>query len=341
MQREFPSAGAPTRAVRAILVAQIGRAITKLGRRARSDRAIHEVRKELKRARATLRLLREWMGGYAYRRDNALMRDAARPLTPLRDAKVLLQTLRRVTGGPGARKGNTFIRDLYRMLRNEQRDTQQRLRPKELTAMIGTLRAVRRGLAALAGPQLDPPAALCTALERAYKSGRRAFAEVERRPTDECLHEWRKQTKYFANQLEIVLLLSPKRFAKRLNRAERLAEHLGDDHDLALLNDKVFQYAKGPNAASRNDTVEELIGRIAHRRKALQAKARRLGRRLYATKPRRIREKVQKSLRAATAKPLTNRRFRQSGDNFRRNPQSPPEPRGQSPSGSRPSSNRR
>jgi CHAD domain-containing protein len=324
MQREFPSAGAPTRTVRAILVAQIGRAITKLGPRARSDRAVHEVRKELKSARATLRLLRECVGVYAYRRDNALMRDAARPLTPLRDAKVLLQTLQRVDRTAGARKGNTFVRYLYRMLRNEQRDTQQRLRPKELMATIGTLRAVKQRLEALSGPQLDQPAALCIALERAYKSGRMAFAEVKRRPTDECLHEWRKQTKYFANQLEIVLLLSPKRFSKRLRRSLRLAEHLGDDHDLALLNDKIFQYAKGPNAASRNDAVEELISRIAHRRKTLQAKARRLGRRLYATKPRRIREKIEKSLRAATAKPLSNRKFRQSGDDPRRNRRSPP-----------------
>jgi CHAD domain-containing protein len=287
--------------VRQILVDQLGEAIAQLRRRARSGDAVHEVRKELKRARATLRLLRECIGVSVYRRDNASMRDAARPLTALREAKVLLQTQRAVEPRV-AKQGSTFGRYLYRALRKERRDMQRRLRPQELTATIAALRAVKQRMQALSKTQLSQDAVLGAAVQRAYKSGRKAFLQAKRRPTDEFLHEWRKQTKYFSNQLEIISPLSPKRFAKRLKRSQRLAEYLGDDHDLALLNNKIFQYAKGPNAASRNDAVEELINRIARRRKALQAKAWRLGERLYAAKPARIRTRVDKSLRAVTAK---------------------------------------
>ncbi|MGO9514501.1 MAG: CHAD domain-containing protein [Steroidobacteraceae bacterium] len=285
------------RTVRQALAEQLDKAIAGLERRNHSDRAVHEVRREIKRARATLRLLREGIGVDAYNRENALLRDAARPLTLVRDAKVLLETLRRLGPGTGA-KEDTFLEHLHRALRRERGEVQRQLRPQELAAAAAVLRAVKRRLEAVPEQRLNQ-AALSAGLERTYKSGRKAFARVRHRPTDECLHEWRKQAKYFANQLEIVLPLGPKRFAKSYKRSRRLAQHLGDDHDLAILNGKIFQYAKGPNAASQNDAVEELISRLAGQRKALQRKAYRLGRRLYSARPHRIQAKVERVLRAA------------------------------------------
>ena len=55
------------------------------------DVSVHEARKQLKRARATLRLLRDGIGDTAYRRANQQLRDAARPLSGVRDAKVMLE----------------------------------------------------------------------------------------------------------------------------------------------------------------------------------------------------------------------------------------------------------
>jgi CHAD domain-containing protein len=84
-----------TRGVRRVVRTQIGAALEALGERGlSSDETIHDTRKRLKRVRAGLRLLREAMGEGRYRRENALIRDAARPLTELRDAKVLLDALR-------------------------------------------------------------------------------------------------------------------------------------------------------------------------------------------------------------------------------------------------------
>jgi len=299
MKQGFPSADAPMHTVRRVLVKQLDKAIAGLQGRSRFNRAVHEVRREIKRARATLRLLREGIGDDAYHRENALMRDAARPLTPVRDAKVLPETLRRLDPGTGAKR-NTFVQHLHRVLGEEQRDIQLRLRPQDLTAAAAVLRAIKRRLEAVPEARLNQ-AALSAGLERAYRSGRKAFVRVRHRPTDECLHEWRKQTKYFANQLEIVLPLSPKRLAKSYKSSLRLAEHLGNDHDLALLNGKIFQHATGANAASRNDAVEELISRLARQRKELQRNAYRLGRSLYSTRPRRIRTKLEKGLRAANS----------------------------------------
>ena len=89
--RALRSSQSGTRGVRRVVRKQIGAALEALGDRGlSSDETIHDTRKRLKRVRAGLRLLREVIGKGRYRRENALIRDAFRPLTELRDAKVLL-----------------------------------------------------------------------------------------------------------------------------------------------------------------------------------------------------------------------------------------------------------
>jgi len=65
------------------------------GRNPLAAESVHRMRKELKRARAGLRLLRDAVGKTAYAHENARLRDAARPLAPLRDADVLAATFGR------------------------------------------------------------------------------------------------------------------------------------------------------------------------------------------------------------------------------------------------------
>src|SRR4051794_29055581 len=63
-----------------------------------SDETVHAARKQLKRARASLRLLRGAIGEDEYARENTRLRDAARPLARVRDAKVLLAAVERLLG---------------------------------------------------------------------------------------------------------------------------------------------------------------------------------------------------------------------------------------------------
>src|SRR5436190_20379458 len=57
------------------------------------DEALHEARKCFKKVRAMLRLVRPKIGTKMYRGENLCIRDAARPLTEVRDAKILIETL--------------------------------------------------------------------------------------------------------------------------------------------------------------------------------------------------------------------------------------------------------
>jgi hypothetical protein len=82
-----------TQGLQRILREQIAKALESLDGTKLSDETVHSARKELKKAHATLRLLRDALGDAVYRQENAALRDAARPLSEVRDAKVVLDTL--------------------------------------------------------------------------------------------------------------------------------------------------------------------------------------------------------------------------------------------------------
>ncbi|MGA2396950.1 MAG: CHAD domain-containing protein [Steroidobacteraceae bacterium] len=286
MTEGLPSSDTPTHIARRALLARLDTTVEELGKPHRSDAGIHDMRKELKRARAALRMLRECIGVVEYRRDNALLRDAARPLTPIRDAKVSLQTLEQLIAKKGATPGGFLIR-FRKILQGKRQLARRQLRPAELTAAARVLRGIRRRAAALPAGRLANPRA--HGLEHAFKKARTAFALARRQGTDENLHEWRKQTKYFANQLEMVLPFGSKLFEKSHERASQLSDCLGDDHDLAILTEQIYEYAKGADAPTANEDVRELIGCVGRRRKKLQRRALCLGRRLHCGRAARYR----------------------------------------------------
>jgi CHAD domain-containing protein len=284
--------------VRHTLVEELEHARSALRRCARSDSAAHDVRKELKRARATLRILRQAIGETLYRQENRIIRDAARPLTAVRDAEVLAHTMTLLNGATAPGKEQPFSRYAARLLRQEQRDSRRRLQRKTLAATAAALRNVERRIRGIPGAQLDR-ISLSVALARVYKAGRKAFVRARQDPTDERLHEWRKQVQYFLNQVELVTRLTAAHFAKRRKRLHRLADCLGEDHDLAVLHQRIMQFSKLRMSADQTDTVRVWVGRLRRHRAALQRRAQRLGKGLYSDKPRRVESKLEKRLSAA------------------------------------------
>jgi CHAD domain-containing protein len=114
---------------------------------------------------------------------------------------------------------------------------------------------------------------------------------AEQQRSRDRLHEWRKQVKYFASQLKFLAPLMHKHLRKTCKRSIRLADCLGDDHDLALLHDKIIQHGRSGGAA-----VDALVHRLAQRRAKLQRKAYRWGRRLFDATARRLEARVRRRL---------------------------------------------
>jgi CHAD domain-containing protein len=275
---------------RRVLFDHIDRAIRTLQRHSLADEAVHEARKEMKRTRAGLRLLREALGETTYRRLNRSVRDAARPLTPIRDAKVLHDALENVLQ-QGGRSSQERPPEVRQVLQQERRLTREKISDKDLKAIATRLREVKRHLQRLPASRLHH-AHTDAALERAYRKAYKAFALASREPGNEHLHEWRKQVKYHYQQLEFVQPLKPKRLGATIRQAHRLADHLGDDHDLALLHEKIALHATEAQSSLGTAATDALIKELKRLRAKLQRKAYRLGEKLYADKPKRVARQV-------------------------------------------------
>jgi CHAD domain-containing protein len=272
-------------AAREALLVKLGKAIAGLQRLSRAEPAIHEVRKDLKRVRAALRLLRGCLGDADYRWDDTLIREAARPLTPMRDANVLYEAFRNWDRHEDAKKRGTEMSRLDLALSQEYRSAQSHLNTAALEHAAAVLTAIRGRAAALTPRRLSRQSP-GEALKRTYKAGLKTFARARARNSDERLHEWRKQSQYFASQIEILLPLDlPRRFAKGRKRAARLAEYLGEDHDLALLTRRISELSKLSGASHPDKSVGVFIERVARRRRRLQRRSFRLGAKLYSAKP--------------------------------------------------------
>ena len=107
--------------------------------------AVHAARKTLKRARASLRLLRDATGKPFYVRENAQLRDAARPLGRVRDAQALRARLESLIED----EGNAECRSLLMTLRRELNDGWRKLREEAQRA--GTLKGSARMIEEAAG----------------------------------------------------------------------------------------------------------------------------------------------------------------------------------------------
>ncbi len=253
-----------------------------------ADPAVHTARKQIKMARATLRLLRKGLSHKTYRTQNERLRDAARPLSEARDATVLLSTLDGLVNGQGRERGAGL-----EGFRDELARERARIRSKitgdgELAQSRRLLRQACRRAAhwKLGG---EGWAVVGEGLAKVYVQGRDALATVRKTPTNPALHEWRKQVKYLRHQLRLLQPIEPDTVSRMVEELRELGDHLGDDHDLAVLQIKMaarsVERANAPAQRRLND-------KINRRRLSLQRRALELGSRLYADTPRQFRSRL-------------------------------------------------
>jgi len=271
-----------TRALRRVARYFVCRASRALASRHLSDTAVHDARKDLKRARTALRLLRPALDELIYRRENALLRDAAHALNAARDAKVLTQTLQSLRRSHRALRRDADVAELLRTLQADQIDLRRRARehPAQLARARGALeRLCNRVMQWRVGTH--GWSVLGPALKRIYRSGRRALPTARPRPTDGALHEWRKQVKYLRYALEMLAPMRPRKVARLAQQAERLTDCLGEAHDLTMLVQKARVFAKRKRADLR-----PLFTIIDQQRARLNLEALSSGGQLYRAKPR-------------------------------------------------------
>ena len=286
----------PSVALRRIAFEQIDGAIDQLKRGDDRNEGIHEARKHFKRVRAVLRLGRGALPDKTYRRDNTFFRDQGRILSPVRDSAVYIETfdmLRRSYGPQMTDKSfiklrHSLVRGHRTLLRNVAEDEGM------LSMLIESLREAR--LRVQDWSFSAEGFALCArGLRRIYSRGRVERRAAYAQPTAENFHAWRKRVKYLWYHFQILQPIWPGLIKVLARESDLLADRLGKEHDLAMLQDssyvRAFQGESGGSAKLLSSIVSR--ERSRQRRAAVPVAAR-----IYVERPGRFVNRLEAYWRA-------------------------------------------
>jgi CHAD domain-containing protein len=250
--------------------------------------AIHGTRKDLKKLRSLLRLVRDKLGKKTFKAEDRRYREIGRALSGSRDTEVKLETLLALRhrfddlpGGPAER---------WEGMLETERDELATAVVNETAGKIGqAAEAIEAGQEAIRHWSLetDSWALVGSGLSRAYRHGREALRSVLAEPSTESVHDWRKRAKDLWYQLRILREAWPGPLGETANQAHDLTELLGDHHDLAVL-------AADLEARADLGDRRAFEAAIANRQAELLDAALEIGRRLYAEKPKAFRRRLER-----------------------------------------------
>ncbi len=246
---------------------------------ANKAQGVHNARKRFKQLRGVLRLIRFGLGDKIYDRENDALRDAGRPLSEVRDADVMIETLddllQHFKGH--VRKGS------FKKLRSQLVARRTKIRKQIVNkdkAISKDLKSTRQIRSRLKKWQKFPDrfAILKKGVRRIYARGQEDMDMSFKDPTVESLHEWRKSVKYLRYQLEIFEDLTESIITEMADEAHTLADKLGVDHDLAVLEGLLHGEMKKACTPKQQEVLTALI---RQRRTELQKEAEEMGPHLY------------------------------------------------------------
>lgn len=272
--------------IRRIVLARVDNALAELRGDTESTpaEAIHEARKDMKKIRSAIRLVRDALGDDLYRRENQHYRDIGRELSGLRDAEVLVETLDALAErfGPAQDERYAGLRGRFQQELEARREdgSQEREMASAAAALVAGRGRVETWPLEGDGWELIAPG-----IHRSYRRGRKRLREVEQRASDETLHEWRKRAKDLWYQLRLIQEAEPELIGTLADQAHDLSDHLGDDHDLVLLREQAQRRSEDFGEAGDQRLLLELIDQ---RRGELQFAASSLGERIYSEKPKKF-----------------------------------------------------
>jgi CHAD domain-containing protein len=271
----------------------VSKAIRRLGRERIEDaleclkdcpngEAIHCARKDIKKVRAVLRLVRTGLDGKGCRRVAKPLREAAKYLAEPRDALVKVKTLENVMRHFKGQLAPTALRQVRGELR-KRFDKEMNCFAREKNKKA-TERVLRRVVKELEHLEVNGKGwkVLGPGVKAAYADGKRAYQIAVKDSAPENFHEWRKRVKDLWYQITLLRRMWPEQMDAIARELETLGESLGDHHDLIMLRQTVQEMGRGEHHGRE---VETLYGLIEERQRELRPAALAIGARFYAEKP--------------------------------------------------------
>jgi CHAD domain-containing protein len=255
---------------------------------------VHEVRKNCKKLRGLLRLIRPQVP-HLYKAENKHFRDAAASLSGIRDAEAALESydaLLKAFDGAVDRRSLAPARRALTLHKQHLTEDVGALDAR-LDAFGKRMHEARKRVSDWDLPADDPNLSnhgfglLQHGLAKTYRRGLKAMDRAYQDPNVETFHEWRKRAKYLRYHLRLLQPVWPRLLKRTRSEVKTLGDLLGDDHDLAVLEDMLSVALS--DDAGRMDVLTALM-----RQRSVQLRDQTLwfGRRSYAEKPKAFRKRI-------------------------------------------------
>lgn len=256
------------RELRRIARAELTEAIAHARAESHSASPLHGLRKAVKKTRGLLRLVAPVFPDFT--RENAVLREAANGISPLRDAEVMRLTLAGlIDDSASGQAARLFLDALPPLDVTPDRAALDRF-ADTLTAVHA--RAEHWELKESGWKALAP------GLETTLREARKRMERARRTRDDEHLHAWRSRIKHHWYHARLLLPIWPEMMEAHSAIAERLGEMLGDHHDLYVIELAL----PGPLSPAQSDALAE---RLEVEQRRIEAAAFPLGARLLAEPP--------------------------------------------------------
>jgi CYTH domain-containing protein/CHAD domain-containing protein len=241
------------------------------------ERSVHAVRKHCKALRALARLVRPALGE-EFGRFNQTVRRAARELSSIRDAHAVLGTFDDLSEADPDHELEA-VRTAQAAMAERATQSLQGGDPR-IVAARELLTEARRSVERWTVPDAFEP--FGEGLGATYRRGRRARNAALESTTDTAMHEWRKAEKNLWHQMRLLAPTAPSVVEPLVDRLDDLAEALGDDHDLAVLIERL---RADPERFGGKKTTKRAVKLARKQQTDLRERALRLGATVYAESP--------------------------------------------------------
>ncbi len=249
--------------------------------------AIHQVRKRCKKLRGLVRLVRPELGK-AYQRENARFRNIARNLAGMRDEQSMVEALERLLA-PLEDNERAIYDPVLDALRTKRDAVAASTRQDPESLLTEARQALEKARRATDRWRLSADGFRAVrGFDQTYKRGRIAARNAFETEAAADFHEWRKRVKYHSHHLQLMGPLWPRVNKAWLHESKALADILGNDHDLALLD--ALLESEGDQLAE-SDARQCLQTLIRKEQQRLRKEAWKIGQRLYAESPKALRKR--------------------------------------------------
>jgi CHAD domain-containing protein len=209
--------------------------------KSRMHLSVHEARKNLKKLRAVLRLIRHEIGAEQYTELNTFYRLVAQQVAPVRDVTSqieLLENFENKIQAPGLRK--VILKSIGITKKKRKKEFAEFYRKKIQDKVFNELRAnaevlKRLNIAGNAGIFIGK------SVNKIFKDTLKCMQAAEKEGSNEAYHDFRKKVKYLMYQMMILKNAWPKYFESYISELDELQKHLGNLHDLNILNNLVVE----------------------------------------------------------------------------------------------------